>query len=374
MNLWVLDNAFKGLYLIDTYKSVIWTESYRGYGDFELYVPLNDRLIEIMTFIRDQRRKEFDTYLISTESDQVMIIEEIEISTFYDNLTNMGRLIKFSGRSLESILERRIVWRQTIFNGDFQNAVERLLNENVISPEIAERKIPGFIFVKSTDPRITSLKADTQFTGDNLYEAINDLCEPKEVGFIVRLTENNQFAFQLYIGDDRSYDQTENPYVIFSPKYENLVNSNFLENVKELKTVTLVMGEDEGTTRRTYTVGTGSGLSRRELYTDARDIQSEYYDDDGEKHLVPDDEYNASLKERGEKDLTDYKFIQTFEGEVEALTMFVYGKDFFKGDIVQVETEYGVESKMRVIQMVRTQDEDGINAYPVFDIIDGKEE
>lgn len=374
MNIWLLDNAFKGLYLIDTYKSIIWTESYRGYGDFELYVPLNDRLIEIMTFIRDQRTKELDTYLLSTESDQVMIVEELEISTFYDNLTNMGRLIKLSGRSLESILERRIVWRQTVFNGDFQNAVEKLLNENVISPEITDRKIPGFIFVRSEDPRITNLKADTQFTGDNLYKALNDLCEPKDLGFIVRLTNDNKFAFQLYIGDDRSYDQTENPYVVFSPKYENLVNSNFLEDVKEYKNVTLVMGEDDGHSRRTYTVGSSSGLARRELYTDARDIQSEYYDDDGEQHTVPDDKYNASLKERGEKDLVDYKSIQTFEGEVESLTMFVYGRDFFKGDIVQVETEYGVQSKMRVIQMVRTQDEDGIKAYPVFDILDGKEE
>lgn len=374
MNIWLLDNTFTSIYLLDTFKSIIWTESYRGYGDFELYIPLNNKMIEIMSFIRNQRVKELDTYLISTESDQVMIIEEIEISTFYDNLTNMGRLIKLSGRSLESILDRRIVWKQTIFNGDFQNAIERLLNENLISPEIKDRKIPGFIFVRSTDPRIKELKADTQFTGDNLYEAINDLCEPKDVGFIVRLTESNQFAFQLYIGEDRSYDQTKNTYVIFSTKYENLVNSNFLEDVKELKNVTLVMGEDEGTTRRTYTVGSSSGLARRELYTDARDIQSEYYDDEGEQHTVSDEEYNASLKERGEKDLTDWKFIQTFEGEVEALTMFVYGKDFFKGDIVQVETDYGIQSKMRVIQMVRTQDENGISAYPVFDIIDGKED
>lgn len=374
MNIWLLDHTFTGVSLIDAYKTLIWTESYRGYGDFELYVPMTNSSVEIMTFVREQRQKELDTYLLSTESDQVMIIEEIEISTYYDNTNNNGRIIKYTGRSLESILERRIVWKQTIINGDFQNAIERLLNENVINPEITDRKIPGFQFVRSTDTRITSLKADTQFTGDNLYQALMDLCEPKDIGFIIHLTDDNKFQFKLYFGEDRSYDQTKNPYVIFSPKYENLVSSNFLEDSKEMKTITLVSGEDEGTTRRTQTVGRGAGLARREMFTDARDIQSEYYDDDGEQHQVPDAEYFASLKERGEKDLADYKFIQTFEGEVETLTMFVYGKDFFKGDIVQVETDYNVYSKMRVIQMVRSQDDSGSKAYPVFDILDGKEE
>ncbi len=54
-----------------------------------------------------------------------------------------------------------------------------------------------------------------------------------------------QFVFELYAGFDRSYDQTENPYVIFSPKFENIINSNYIESKASLKTVTLVGGEGE---------------------------------------------------------------------------------------------------------------------------------
>ena len=75
-------------------------------------------------------------------------------------------------------------------------------------------------------------------------------------------------------GADRSYDQFTNPYVIFSPKFENVINTNYLESKKTLKTVTLVAGEGEGADRRITTVacasGAGTGLNRRELYTDAR--------------------------------------------------------------------------------------------------------
>lgn len=369
MDVWVLDNEFKSMYLIDSFQSLVWTENYMGYGDFELFMPINPFSLQIVNFIRSQRKKELDSYLLMRESDQVMIVEAIEMSTDADS----GARMKFSGRSLESIIERRIVWRQTIFNSTLQHAVQRLLNENLISPSDSARRIPNFIFSASTDPRVTALKADTQFTGDNLYDAIMDLCEPNHLGFRVSLNASNQFVFQLYYGEDRSYDQTKNPYVIFSPKFDNLVTSNFLEDVKELKTITLVAGEDEAHARRTQTVGYGSGLIRRELYTDARDIQSEYYDDEGEAHKVPDAEYNASLRQRGTKNISDYKFIRIFEGEVEAITMFRYGEHFYKGDIVQVETEYDVGSKMRIMQMVRTQDESGLNAYPVFDILDEDE-
>ena len=49
--------------------------------------------------------------------------------------------------------------------------------------------------------------------------------------------------------------------------------------------------------------------------------------------------------------------------------MFKYGIDFFMGDIVQFANEYGHESKVRVIEMVRSEDEDGCSAYPTFETV-----
>lgn len=364
MEIWILDNLIKSIYTIDVFESLIWNESYIGYGDFELYAPINSYMLEIATFVRNQREKELDTYVWKKDSEQVMIIESIEMSTDVED----GPRLIFTGRSLESIIERRIIWNQTILNGDFQNAIEKLLNNNIINPSITERKIPGFIFERSTDPRILELKLDKQFTGDNLYEAIYTVCESIDLGFQVTLNAQNEFVFKLYMGTDRSYDQLEVPYVIFSPKFENLITSNFMEDVKEFKTITLVSGEDKANNRRTTTVGYGSGLSRRELFTDARDIQSEIYNDEGELVVVPDDEYYGYLKQRGTERLSENKFIRVFEGEVLA-SPYKYGEDFFRGDIVQVQTDYGIMSKMRITGMVQSQDDSGYNSYPVFKIL-----
>ena len=216
-----------------------------------------------------------------------MIVEKIQITSD----TEDGNHVTVTGRSLESILDRRIVWGQKLLSGNLQNGIKTLLNENVISPSDSNRKISNFIFKESTDSAITKLKLEAQYTGDNLYDVIQKICEEQGIGFKITLNDKKQFVFELYAGFDRSYDQTENPYVIFSPKFENIINSNYIESKASLKTVTLVGGEGEGAGRRYTTVGGGSGLNRRELFTDARDISSNVGSDDA----LTDAEYMACL-------------------------------------------------------------------------------
>lgn len=365
MDVHFLDNSFVDLFNVDDFHSLIWNEAYIGYGDFELYTSINDYILEVVTFVRSQREKELDTYIWRKESSSVMIVESIEMTTDVE----AGPRMIFTGRSLESILERRIIWNKTNLDGNLQNAFKKLLDENIISPSITDRKIPNFIFKASTDPNVTSLKIDKQFTGDNLYEAFTTMCEPIDLGFNVSLNESNQFVFRLVMGVDRSYDQTKVPYVIFSPKFENLIKSSLLEDTKDFKTITLISGEGEGNDRRTTTVGYGSGLARREVFTDARDIQSETYNDEGEAQKIPDDKYFAQLKQRGTEKLEEWKFIKVFEGKVESNEPFAYGQDFYIGDIVQVETEYGVKSRMRIMKFLFSFEESGYSAYPEFKIL-----
>lgn len=352
MEVLIMNEKFQQVCLIDAFESLIWTERYHGFGDFEIYTPAN---AELMKTIKQ------DYYAWLKDSDQVMIVEEVQISTEVET----GGHLTISGRSLESILDRRIIWQQTILNGNLQNGIKKLITENVISPAIGDRKISGFIFQESKDPYVIGLSIRAQYTGDNLYETIETICKAYNLGFQITLNEQNQFVFMLYSGADRSYDQSVNPYVIFSPKFENIINSNYLESKKTLKNVTLVAGEDEGTARRTRIVGAGKDLDRRELYTDARDLQSETQDG-----KLSDAEYNAHLDQRGREKLSEYQLTKSFEGQVESTQTFVYGKDFYKGDIVQIVNEYGIESKVRVIEIVRVQDTTGYETYPTFSVVE----
>lgn len=349
MDVMILNTNLDAVSIVDEYESFIWTDRYYKYGDFELYTAMRDGLLE---FIKQ------DYYLQSRESDHVMIIEKIQITADVED----GNHVTVTGRSLESILDRRIVWGQKTLNGNLQNGIQTLLNENIISPSDANRKIPNFIFKASVDPAITSLKIEAQYTGDNLYDVIQKICEERGIGFKVTLNEDKQFVFELYAGTDRSYDQTEQPYVIFSPKFENIINSNYIESKSSLKNITLIGGEGEGSARKYTTVGSGNGLSRRELFTDARDISS----DVGDGVVLSDAEYTAQLQQRGKEKLAENTEVISFEGQVETTIMFRYGEDFFNGDIVQIANEYGHETKARILEIVMSEDEDGTSVYPTF--------
>ena len=116
MELLVLNTTFESIAVVDTYESLIWTDRYNAYGDFEIFFAMDTGLLEYL--------KE-DNYLWLKESEHCMIIEEIKI----DSDTEDGNHLIVTGRSLESILERRIIWGQRIFSGNFQNAIQTMLND-----------------------------------------------------------------------------------------------------------------------------------------------------------------------------------------------------------------------------------------------------
>lgn len=347
-----MNTSFDTIGIIDEFESALWVDRYDLCGDAEIYTVMNTDLYALL--------KE-DYYIRSSISEHLMIVEDKLLTTDIDE----GSKLTITCRSAESILDRRIIWAQTILSGNLQNAILKLLNENVINPAISSRKIPNFIFKRSTDPSITSLIINAQFTGDNLYDAISYICMSVNIGFKITLNDSNQFVFELYAGTDRSYAQETNSYVIFSPGYDNIVNSRYLESIKNYKNVFLIAGEGEGSQRTTTTIGSGSGLTRREDFVDARDISSTT-----ETGPLTPAQYIAQLQQRGKERQAERTKLQTFEGEVEASRMFVFEKDFFMGDILQVTNEYGIEARSRVLEMIFSENEgDGFTTIPTFGIV-----
>lgn len=348
----VLDTGFKAIGIMDSFESFIWTDRYFRCGDFEIYGLVSTEVLSLL---------KADYYLWNKDSEHVMIVEDIDVNTDVDD----GNHITIKGRSLESIIDRRIVWTQTTINENLQNGVKKLLDENVISPTNSDRKISNFIFEESDDEYITSLTLTAQYSGDNLYEIICSICESNHLGFKITLSDTNQFIFKLYYGVDRSYKQIENPYVVFSPNFSNIINSNYIEIKSSYKNVGLVAGEGEGASRKTVTVGNAVGLERREMFIDAGNISTNTGDE-----TLTDSEYAAQLEERGIEELIDYQLVQSFNGEMETSQTFKLGVDYFMGDIVQTENEYGLEARSRVIEVIKSQSISGYSVYPTFENVD----
>ena len=369
MELWVLDKNLQSVKVVDVYKSFLWTDRYNEKGDFEIYIPFN--AIDINDFQKDY-------YLWNSDSEHLMIIDSLSI----ESNTEEGVCLAVLGESLESLLSRRVVWKKTSFTAtgtgtsrvepNLQNGIEKLLNDNIINPEIEARKIDNFIFERSDDPRITELTFEAQYFGEDLYTIIRNLCVEHEIGFKVILNDSGQFVFKLYKGVDRSYEQTVNPYVIFSPKYDNLINSNYIDSVKMFKNVALVAGEavdnsssDDEPIRDTYVVNTLSditGVYRREVFVDASGVSRDMDDD----NKLTEAQYQAHLRQKGIDALIENSEIKAFEGEVNDRIMYKYGRDYFLGDIVQIANEYGHEGQAYVSEFVMSYDNQGSSVYPTF--------
>lgn len=349
----ILNKNFEVVHTIDTYISFIWSDRGCSAGDFEVYAGLDLALME---------KAQHGYYVVIPQSKHAMIIDTCGMVTDIEG----GNKFKIIGQSLEMILSNYIVWTQTNLVGNFQDMIKKLLDDAIINPTDPDRKLSNFKFAASTDPRITYLRIDAQYTGQNLYSVIQTLCQERNLGFQMILTEANEFEFSLFVGADRSYQQTANPYVVFSPKFENVLSSTYVESSRAKKTVALVAGEGEGKARKTQVVGGGSGIDRREIFVDARDLSTT-----GENRTLSNNEYNTLLQQRGRETMSkaENRFIRAFEAEVETTRMFVYGRDYNIMDTVQFANGYGAEAGARVEEVIYSSDSSGARIIPTFSIV-----
>lgn len=360
MNVFVMNSEIQAIAVIDIFSSFIWTDRYREAGDFELYLPMSTEILSQLMG---------DYYLSITNSDRLMLIEKITISTD----TEEGSFLTVEGSSLESILKRRILYEQYTLSGSLEDAIATLLYYNVINPEDPLRKIDNFVFVASDDSRIEALTVDAQYAmGDNLYDIVVEVCKNADVGFKITLNDTTKiFEFRLYKGLDRSYEQSENPYVIFSPDFDNLTNSSYVESYSEYKNVVLVSGDTVNDVVTTVEVGDfeTSGLARREAYEAASDVSRT--DDNGK--TITDTEYNNLLIQKGNDTLTELLYSVNMDCELEHDGVFTYPDSFDMGDIVQVENEWGIQTRSCIEEMIISQDETGVSMYPTFKVIEDEE-
>lgn len=345
---YLLDTDLNFVAPLENYKSVIWTNRYYTSGDFEFYIPATTEMMDLIK----------EDYYITRDDDytQCMIIKNIQITTDIEE----GNFIIVTGKSLKSILDRRIIWTQTTVNGTVEACVRKLIIENIINPLIPVRRIDNFIL--GAEIGITDTMR-SQYTGKNLGETIREICINHGLGYDVLLDlDEKQFIFILFKGSDRSYKQNNNPYVVFSDEFENLLTTNYIYNGENFKNVALVAGEGEGVNRKKITVGDASGIQRYEMYVDSRDTSST----EEEGKTLTDEEYNEILRTKGIEALNENITTESIEGEVETNHQWIFNRDFFLGDIVEVVNEYGVHMQPQITEVIENEDDSGTNVVVTF--------
>ena len=359
MNIHVLDQSFNLVGIIDEYVSVIWRPAYYNVGDFELYLNATVKAVSLL---------KKDYYLVrecditadevgNVTYTKVMIIKNFNITTAEES----GDYLKVTGKELKYLLHQRIVWTQTNLTGTAENAIRRLVTENAIAPTDSKRIIPTLTLGVNAG---FSETIDKQVTGDHLDKALVDICTAYNYGWEIFI-HNKSLVLIVYQGVDSSFNQTERPYVVFSEDFDNILNSAYELKTVDYANTTLIGGEGEGL-ERTYTaIGEDrSGLDRFEVFTDARDLSQ---NKDSETDAISDEVYLALLQERGREKLASLGFTEGFSGEVLPVN-FIYGTDYYLGDIVTIINKYGISRDVRILSVIESVDDTGAKTIPQFNI------
>ena len=349
MNIYVLNKELELIGIIDSYSSCIWDIKYSEYSTFELYLSASPEHIELLS---DNHYLVRDKDVIDGNMYNVMAINTIQISTDVEN----GNYLTVSGTCLKSIVARRIVWSQTLLNGTVEACLRVLIYDNAINPKMTERAIPK---LELGELKGYSERMRKQITGDNLGDAVIEICNTYGYGWRVYINSNKRLVVDFFKASDRSDNQTELARVTFSPDFDTLLTSAYKLDTSTYKNVALIAGEGEGSARKTVTVGTATGLDRYEVYIDSRDSSS----NEGE---ITDSEYYAQLSEQGTEELSNLSYVESFEGEIEPRSNYIYGIDYNLGDIVNVKNEYGITATPRIIGVIESNSDTGASVIPTF--------
>lgn len=326
----VNNDVFEPLGEISQYTSLLWPDAYLGYASFELWAPITD---DNSVLIKEGN-------VIWTGGENAAIIEIIKA-----DVNDKGeKVYDVKGRTLEARFVNRIIWGTFIAaNKRASTAMYELVNTSVISTTKAVRKLRWMS--NAEDTQCGKMIENYQKTGGDIYDALVNIATDSDVGFSVLFNPITQEEkFEVREGVDRTLNNPDgNEPVIFSTELEDLLSSQYYMNNQDERNVALVQGEDKGTNRKSVIVGndTLSGYDRRELYVDARDLQSEVYHEDGTTTPLSPEEYNATLSQRGNEKLAEHARVETFEAKIRQFgdVQYVYGEDYFKGDKVTVIDE-----------------------------------
>lgn len=348
MDIYVLDEKAEILDIVDVFQSVIWTVQYYSQGDFELIVPATKKNIDLMQKDRLLCR---DKDITKDTFKNVMVIEDIKIESDWEE----GDKLTVSGKSLKSIVGRRVVWKQTNLTGNLEAGIRYVLNENVIDPEEESRKIAN---VELDEVAGITDTIDAQLLGDNIAEWIESICSTHEIGWDMYV-RSKKYIFRLYKGTDRTYNQTEVPAVVFSDEYDNLLESIYTYERGDYKNAALIGGEGEGVNQRTTTIGDATGLQRYETYIDGSSVSSN-------GAIITEEQYYKLLQNYGKEQLNEVSDTESFEGNVVSDGNYKLNQDYFLGDLVQVKNEFGIEATPRIIEIIESEDEKGTSIVPKF--------
>lgn len=357
MELLILDSLYRRIDVVDEYESFIWSERVSSEGDFELHTIPNKKNRDLFTR---------GTKIALHESYRVMVVDTVTESTNDEGV----RTLVVKGYSLESILKQRAALAALmdlttnpnwVLTGTPKVVATKLFHDicvtgTVHSGDIIAGVSEVNIFPADTIPAPTDTIAYV-VSPTTLYEATKTLCDTYNMGFrLVRDHDTTLLYYDVYMGCDRTTQQTTLPAVVFGPDLENLHDISKVESWAPYKNVAYVISPVGHEVVYPDDVNpTVAGFERRVLLVKADDITS----------TTP-ATATAQMITRGRQELAKNRSFVLMDGEVAQTSAYVYGTDYNLGDWVTQEDGEGGTAQMRVTEQIFASDAQGDRSYPTL--------
>ena len=430
-DVYVLNRNLETIGIIDSYKSLIWASRYRTVGDCELYVPATNENLTILkknnflmridnNMICQIKKIELDTdaeegnYLIVTGYDVKQWLDQrviwgtmnldgnvenfirsmvdkalgnaglyarqivnlngsrifylgtaagfTEVNTEQASYKNIGEKVRDYclkyGWGYRVVLSNNLLYFQLYKGTDrtssviFSDAYENLATTKYIEDETNMGNVALVAGEGSGAARSRNVSGYAEgIERYEIYVDAKDISKTITWGDLTNLYPTTDSGGQGYISGNATSGWT------YKMNYINIqiVDSDQLTNLQQTY--------PDGTL---ITIG---GNQYYQIYNEViADLPSNTLEDSDDVKLR-DVVYSVYLLTRGYEKLAEFGAVTSFEGTVEPNTTFIYNKDYFLGDLVTVQNEFGITVEARITEVIEVNDDNGYSVEPKFEYI-----
>lgn len=245
-----------------------------------------------------------------------------------ENIAYSGGTCTVSGPFAESMIGWRILLEERHFKGIAGNEVIAALQDN----------IRGLPLIQKFENSGYSVSVETvQERGTPLDEAFQSILRPLGMSYAVKYSGGRELTFSIVRGKDRTREQTDNSWAIFSESFENISRCTYERNRNNYRNAATAYAEYNGTVVHETVDRSGNEMMREGAFWAEIDPEE-----------MTESEFRTVLYQRAVEFLEEFSGEEEITGEAEGESL-VPGKDYDIGDMVEVVMEdIGYSQTVRV--------------------------
>lgn len=306
MNLNLYDQDLNRIAIIGSrFVSCLWAEGYNTVQPFSLEIQETDEY---------RRKVRPDCYVGRDDRKTLMVIKTVQIK---------------DGKITASGAQAQRVLKDVNFIGSIPK--DSVICQAVKSAYDAGSKYRAVEFPSGTLPDTYG----SQISNKSIAELCETMCQSADVGFRA-VRGDHQILIEFYRPE-------ENPNLVYSEKYGNLIIKSVTLSTANEKNYAVVLGAGEEESRVRVDVDMAGENDRREMIVDARDLQPEEDETD--------EAYRERLRARGMEKLLEKQ--RTWECAFSPIAKD-FGTRFDLGDILTIPLpDYGLRLQARVAKITQ---------------------